>query len=225
MPATKSKVNPTELQSTTRILLTLWELGGVGGEVKRGELTKRIVQKGQKSTDYKNFLDKLTEDGAIAVTKNTIALSNEGVELLNQNLKNVDFVFASQVGAKTANALLKWIREMGAATASTNGKVHTDSKVVEDAIGSYEAFKSTVLEVYDRLNRDFNHEDLVPIYRIRREMGEQVSRSQFDEWLLEMQSGDILQLIGGEMPDITPDKAQDSIKTALGGVRYYAKRL
>ncbi|MBD1912398.1 MULTISPECIES: hypothetical protein [unclassified Leptolyngbya] len=225
MPATTAAVNLTELQSTTRILLTLWELGGVGGEVRRGELTKRVVQKGKKSTDYKNVLDQLTDDGAIAVTKNTISLSDKGVELLSQNLKNADFAFSSQVGAKTANALLKWVREMGTTSPSTNGKVHTNGKVVEDAIASYEAFKPVVLEVYDRLNRDFNHEDLVPIYRIRREIGEQVSRSQFDEWLLEMQSGDILQLIGGEMPDITADKAQDSIKTALGGVRYYAKRL
>ena len=40
-----------------------------------------------------------------------------------------------------------------------------------------------------------------------------------------MQADDKLQLIGGEMPELTPDKAEDSIKTALGGTRYYAKRI
>jgi hypothetical protein len=27
------------------------------------------------------------------------------------------------------------------------------------------------------------------------------------------------------MPDITPDKREDSIETPVGGLRYYAKRL
>jgi hypothetical protein len=66
---------------------------------------------------------------------------------------------------------------------------------------------------------------LVPIYRIRHAIADRVSRSHFDEWLLEMQANDIFQLIGGEMTDITPDKAEDSIKTELGAMRYYAKRL
>jgi hypothetical protein len=34
-----------------------------------------------------------------------------------------------------------------------------------------------------------------------------------------------LQLIGGEMPSLTPDKAEDSIETKLGGMRYYVKLL
>jgi hypothetical protein len=80
------------------------------------------------------------------------------------------------------------------------------------------------LDVYDSLNRDYNLDDLVPIYRMRRAIGERVGRSEFNEWLLEMQANDIFQLIGGEMTDITPDKTEDSIKTKLGGMRYYAKR-
>lgn len=66
MPATKSVVNLTKLQSETRILLTLWDLGGIGAEVKRGELTKRVVQKVKKTVDYKVFLDQLEKDNAIA---------------------------------------------------------------------------------------------------------------------------------------------------------------
>jgi hypothetical protein len=40
-----------------------------------------------------------------------------------------------------------------------------------------------------------------------------------------MQTKDLWQLIGGEMPELTPDKAEDSIKTTLGGIRYYAKKI
>ena len=39
------------------------------------------------------------------------------------------------------------------------------------------------LKVYDRLNRDYNLDDRVPIYQIGREIGERASRSQFNKWL------------------------------------------
>jgi hypothetical protein len=96
---------------------------------------------------------------------------------------------------------------------------------VAEPIGSYEVFKGVALEIFDRLDRDFNMDNLVPIYRIRREIGERVSRSEFEQWLLEMQSSNILQLIGGEMPGLTPEIAQDSVKTVLGAIRYYVKRI
>jgi hypothetical protein len=38
---------------------------------------------------------------------------------------------------------------------------------------------------------------------------------------MEMQAQDFLQLIGGEMPDLTPEIARDSIQTSLGTPRYY----
>jgi hypothetical protein len=40
-----------------------------------------------------------------------------------------------------------------------------------------------------------------------------------------MQANDIFQLMAGEMPDITPDKREDSIIIPGGALRYYAKRL
>jgi hypothetical protein len=67
--------------------------------------------------------------------------------------------------------------------------------------------------------------DLVPIYRIRREIGDRVSRTNFNEWLIEMQANEIFLLMAGEMRDMTPDKREDSIETSGGGLRYYAKRL
>ena len=82
-----------------------------------------------------------------------------------------------------------------------------------------------VLEVYDRLNRDYNLDDLVTIYRIRREIGDRISHSQFDTWLLELQANDILQLQGGSLPDSDAGKIEDSITTELSGLRCYAKRL
>lgn len=201
-----------------RLLLTVW--GAEGEAIKKAELTKRLVRKGETSKTYQPLLDQLLKQGAIELNKNQVSLTALGVEALGQGLSNADFEFAGNVGAKTVNALLKWIRQNNhaATVASTNGKVIP-------AIDSYDQFKQLTMEVYDRLNRDYNMGNLVPIYRIRREVGERVNRGQFDEWLLQMQSSDTLQLIGGEMPEITPDKAEDSVKTALGAVRYYAKLL
>lgn len=216
-------VKRSQSHDITRVLLALWDLGGT--EVKRGDLRPRIVRKGEKSSQYEDILQELEQAGAIARSKATISLCQpQGLEMLSAGLQEPDFMFSGAIiGTKTANALLRWIREMNsqsvvAARAPKNGKANT-------AIESYADFQKVALEVYDRLNRDYNLDDLVPIYRIRREIGDRVTRSNFDEWLIKMQGDDSLQLIGGEMPELTPDKADDSIKTALGGVRYYVKRL
>jgi Elongation factor SelB, winged helix len=223
MPATKTKASPVELHSKTRILLALWDLGGVETEVKRGELRTRILKKGEKIADYQKLFDELAQEGAIAITEKTLALNPQGEGLLSQNLKNADFAFSSSVGAKTANALLKWISKMGETGISS--KATTNGKVAGDAIDSYEAFKTVALEVFDRLNRDYNLDNLVPIYRIRRKIGDRVSRPQFNDWMLELQSGDVLQLVEGTVEDSAPDKIEDSITTKLGKLRCYAKRI
>ena len=65
----------------------------------------------------------------------------------------------------------------------------------------------------------------MPIYQIRRQIGDRVNREYFDSWLLEMQANDILQLQGGSLPDNDPTKIKDSIETELSGLRCYAKLL
>lgn len=222
----KAKSNASgvnEHQAKTRLLLALWDMGATKTEVMKGQLTKRVIQKSHKAADYQGIFEQLEKEGAIKIDKNKFFLSPKGVETLGEYLKKSDEVKfeGTIVGTWVANALVKWIAQM-------NGSIITpaaQAKTTEKAIASYDEFKHIALDVYDQLNRDYNLDDLVPIYRIRREIGDRVTRTQFDEWLLEMQTNDILQLIGGEMPDITSDKAEDSIKTGLGGVRYYAKRL
>jgi hypothetical protein len=94
----------------------------------------------------------------------------------------------------------------------------------KSTIASYEDFKPVALEIYDRLNRDFNLDNLVPIYRIRREFGERVERSQFSEWMFMMQSDDLLKLLEENIEDGAMDKVQDSLTNRLGKLRCYAKR-
>lgn len=230
MPA-KNKANPTgsgvnEHQAKTRLLLALWDMGASKTEVAKGQLTKRIVQKGQKLADYQGIIDQLEQEGAIAIaTKNRsvkVSLTDNGLQMLDAGLKSPDFESSGkQVRAKDFNTLLKWIRHLDGAASTPNGQAQPTAA----AIASYEEFKPLALEVYEQLNRDYNLDSLVPIYRIRRTIGDRVTRSQFNEWLLEMQADDILQLLEGSVEDSAPDKLEDSITTKVSGLRCYAKRL
>jgi len=206
----------TEAQTNARILLTLWDMGG---QATWSKLRPRIVRSGEKTSTYTGILTKLEESGAIAVEgkrgKKYSLIEPEGLQLLRESLRDPGWKYPSQIGAKMANGLLKWIREMGDVPAAE----------AVDTIGSYDAFQSVALEVYERLDQEHNFDGLVPIYRIRREIDGQVSRSQFDEWLLEMQAEGIFQLQGGSLPDQDPKKIEDSITTELSGLRCYAKLL
>ncbi|MGB7893705.1 MAG: hypothetical protein WCF82_17625 [Microcoleus sp.] len=217
-----------DAKAKVRVLLNLWDLGGGKMKVKKGDLTKRIVRTNETSQRYLEVLGELQATGAIEyslVNRVTLVeLTAKGKEVLAEGLKSKDSLFefdGSQIGTRLGNSLLKWIRHQdGAASVGVEkgkGDVGT--------IASYDDFKAVALDVYDRLNRDYNLDDLVPIYRMRRAIGERVGRSEFNEWLLEMQANDIFQLMAGDMRDIAPDKREDSITIPGGALRYYAKRL
>ena len=215
---------PTQETAKTRLLLTLWEMGSTEVAVKRGKLIELVKCKKEKTADYQHFLGELAEVGAIALSSSkrtaTVTITDKGLQMLGVGLKNPEFQFSGTViASRFANTLLKWIRQGNTGVAETAGATAVTK------IESYEEFEKLALTVYHRLNQDYSYDDLVPIYRLRREIGEQVSRSQFKEWLLEMQAQDIVQLMGGEMPDITPDKREDSIETPVGGLRYYLQLL
>lgn len=209
-------------QTRTRLLLALWNFGGTQQEVNKRQLHDRIISKGQKVADYQGIFEELQSQGAIAISKKGYSLtSGKGLEVLGEGLRSGDFKFEGTiVGTWAANALLKWISQIDVAVTGADVLVNGKS-----AIGSYDEFKSVALEVYDKLNQNYNLDDLVPIYRIRREIGDQVSRTEFSEWLLEMQADDIFQLMTGEIQDFNSDKRDDSITIPGVGLRSYAKRL
>lgn len=214
-----------EAQAQTRLLLYLWDMGGTEEEVNQGELTSRLKRGKEKSAEYSGVFEQLDKTGAITVTRKgnsaKVSLTNQGMQKLGEGLKSPEFQFeGNQVGSRVANALLKWLRHSDGAVSVSNGKAPAAEK-----IASYKKFKQVALDVYERLNRDYNLDDLVPIYRMRREMGNRVTRSHFNEWLLEMQANDLVQLQGGSLPDNDSSKIEDSIKTELSGLRCYAKRL
>jgi hypothetical protein len=197
----------------TQFLLVLWDEGGAG--IRKGKVNERFSGR---VAEANVACSELVESGAIVRSPDgKLTLTDGGKDDLAKALAESKFKFEGKViGARLANALLRWFR---------SGVGPVGGAKVAEPIGSYEVFKGVALEIFDRLDRDFNMDNLVPIYRIRREIGERVSRSEFNEWLLEMQAQDHLQLVGGEMPSITPEIAQDSITTSLGAPRYYSKRI
>jgi hypothetical protein len=219
--------NLQALYAKTRLLLALWDLGGSQQNVARGKLRERIMSKGQKMADYQGILEDLEAQGAVTVTKKGSSTSYTltspiGLDVLKAGLRSSEFSFApgKTIGTWVANALLRWFRQVDVVVAAP---VVSGNGV--NVISSYEEFKTVALAVYDKLNRDQILDDLVPIYEIRREIGEQVSREKFNKWLVEMQADDILQLIAGEIPKFTPDKREDSISIPGTQLRSYAKRL
>ncbi|HEY9703814.1 MAG TPA: hypothetical protein V6C58_15300, partial [Allocoleopsis sp.] len=104
---------------------------------------------------------------------------------------------------------------------ATTPKATTPKAKATTKIKTYEQFKTVCLESYHRLNTEYNLGHLVPIYRLRRDIGDRLSRTEFNNWLLQMQANDIFQLMAGEMPDITPEKREDSlILPIIGAFRY-----
>ncbi|MBI4784678.1 MAG: hypothetical protein HY785_25685 [Oscillatoriophycideae cyanobacterium NC_groundwater_1537_Pr4_S-0.65um_50_18] len=200
--------------------MSLWSLEKKEGKaVSAGKLSK-----------HKALFEEMETAGTVNITRNSryqyLSISDEGKSQLIKGLMSAEFSFAGTVvSSRESLDALELVIGQSAGIAVSNGNGNAAGAKVVEAIASYDEFKSVALEVFDQLNRDYNMDNLVPIYRIRREVGDRLSRAEFDEWLMEMQAQDICQLIGGEMPDITPEKAEDSIKTALGGLRYYVRHL
>ncbi|MEA5486027.1 MULTISPECIES: hypothetical protein [Pseudanabaena] len=204
-----------------RLLLNLWGLGNGQGLVKRSELLRPYKGKEKKAV-YEVSLQDLAERGAIALTMDKkvpkLSLTDAGLQQLATGLLSADFGFEGQlVGSRLANAALRWFRQYQG--------VGVNAEAIAPKISTYDEFKVVALETYDQLNRDYNYDNLVPIYRIRRVIGERVTRSQFNDWMLELQSNDVLQLQGGGVEDDAQDKLEDSILTKVSGLRCYAKKI
>ena len=209
-----------------RLLLELWNFDDI--PAGHGLLNKRLTGKNPLTAEDFTALEKntareklITEGLIVLRTKGAMkgfVLTDSGKEALADALVTFEFP-VTIISTRVANALLKllkWIRSNPVTSAEPV------AKAAGSTIGSYEAFKVVALEIYDQLNRDYNFDNLVPIYRIRRAIGEQVTRSQFSDWLLEMQSNDVFLLQDGTIEDGAPDKLRDSVSTPISGLRCFA---
>jgi hypothetical protein len=217
------------LVKKTRLLLFLWDMGGVEKQIKKGELNERLKRKKETAKHYQDTYEELEKAGAIALSKNTVSLSTpEGLQMLNEGLKSDEFQFDSAIGAKAANALLKWFREQGTSgkgVVSNGASAPADTaKSAEGAIASYEHFKSQVLPLFDKLDKTHNYSGLVPIWHLRHELGKRVSREEFNDWMMEMQADQLFYLQSGEARGATDDQKRDSITDDVRGLLFFASQ-
>jgi len=212
----------------TRLLLALWELGANEQKVARGKLGKRVVSKGQKITDYQGILEDLQGQGAITILKKGSAISYTlnspiGLDVLGAGLRSDEFEFESgkTIGTWVANALLRWFRQVGVVV---NKTVVLDNGVKVEVIGSYEEFKLEILGLFDKLDKSYSHAGLVPIWQIRKEVGNRLQRDQFNTWIMDMQAEQLLYLQSGEARGATEEQKQDSINSEIRGLLFFASK-
>ncbi|HLO49451.1 MAG TPA: hypothetical protein VK211_13635, partial [Kamptonema sp.] len=138
---------------------------------------------------------------------------------LAKNLKEVGSSLANeddQFENKYVNQLASEIRDL-------NNKKNSDSS--KQPIKSYNDFKDESLAIYDKLNKSNNLGDLVPIHKVRKELEGKVGKAQFDEWLLDMQDKDIIQLMAGDTRAMTPKEREESLSMPGGSGRHLIKKL
>ena len=209
----------TPLYAEARILLNLWNL--TLADVT--SVAKSKFMPGE-APAYQEALARLEDEKALTSQPKTprydvYSLTEEGKARLAEAMANPEFIFTAQVGAKTANCILNWFR-LNSQTAAT-----AVAEAPAAPITSYQEFLDETLRIYDELNRDYNLGDLVPIYRIRRAMGDRISRPQFREWLLEIQANDLVQLMGCQESNVSQDQLEDSIMIPGNELRFYVRRL
>lgn len=213
----------TDPNAKTLILLALWDIGAAQQEVNKGLLTKRIVPKGGKIGDFQEILEQLQAEDLMQVSAKKIFLPAKGMEYLNSRLNDPNFLFKNQIGAQTGNSLLKWMREMGTLNNGTSSAV-VPTQSAAGAIPSYEEFKTEILALFEKLDKGYNYSGLVPIWHLRREIGERVTREDFNNWMMQMQREQFLDLQTGEVPGNNDDQKRDSITSEIRGLLFFVSK-
>ncbi|MGK7891446.1 MAG: hypothetical protein AB4042_19120 [Leptolyngbyaceae cyanobacterium] len=227
-----ASASPVDGDRMVRLLLTLLEVEG--DAVLKGKVTKKLPRSGknkERSADYASVIQEVMDKQLLCEDGREWHLERSGIEalLLEYLLEYLNQPncpgFIS--GAGKTKVLLKLLRDQAVApTTAVNGNGNGNGKVeLLEPITSYEEFKQVAMDMIRSLDKGYNMDNLVPIYRVRRELGERVGREGFNDWLLEMQSEDMVQLIGGQLTDAEPDKIADSIETSIGGLRFYIQIL
>ena len=209
-----------------RLLLEVWNLNFDGVSAGHGLLNKRLTGKNPltgedfTASEKNEAREKLMSAGSIVLrTKGDLkgfVVTDSGKTDLADALVSSTFDFPSTIiSTRVANALLKWIRSNPVTSAEPV------AKTAGSTIGSYEAFKVVALETYDRLNREYCYSGLVPIWHARQEVGSTVSRTEFNEWTMQMQAEQIFYLQTGEAIGATESQKQDSIENEIRGLLFY----
>lgn len=105
-------------------------------------------------------------------------------------------------------------------------KVIIKGKPIKD----YATFEKEAMKAIKQVQKTYKTGNTIPIFRVKEALESRFDRGrlatadkpgQFHKWLNEMQARDKFNFLSGDMPTLTPRKADGSIKTSLGYARYY----
>ncbi|WP_016949787.1 DUF935 domain-containing protein [Anabaena sp. PCC 7108] len=102
--------------------------------------------------------------------------------------------------------------ELGGAYELRNGK----------PIKSQKDFEQEINKSINTLNTEQGLNDLVPIYLVRRSLGDRISRKDFDKYMIEMQGKDKFTLFAGELKENGFSQREDSMQV-MGNRRNYVQ--
>lgn len=129
------------------------------------------------------------------------------------------FAGANAVAAKIATARDKFAgagrermsqRQLEAKKAARQKETKRSSNAQEPQRSQTPSIK-TQKEFESALFNTYNTEDLVPIHKIRQTFGGDINKKQFDEWLLQMQENDTIQLMAGDTQSMSKQEREGSL--------------
>ncbi|NEQ49927.1 MAG: hypothetical protein F6K11_07320 [Leptolyngbya sp. SIO3F4] len=215
------KVSP--LYAETRVLLNLNAYGEDEVSPSNFVPTGNVL--------YKQALTRLTEEGCLSEIPNgkrykKYSLTSQGRQRLIKNLSNEEFAFFSNLGPKTTNGLLKVFREsISVGISVANGSTNIAQNGNGHFIGSYDDFSKFVIDFCQKIDAEDDLGGLVPIYRVRRELGDAVARAQFDKWLFDLQAEERLQMMSDDLSRTPQDQKDDSVRIPGDNLRFYINLL
>jgi vacuolar-type H+-ATPase subunit I/STV1 len=145
-------------------------------------------------------LQKLEKNERVKTLENTVKVLSETLQKLEESV----------------NVLSETLRQ----SLDRGGIMQESGKTVKK-ISSYEEFKEIVLEAYQRLDNEYNYAGVVPIYAIRRDIGDRVSRSQFSEWMFQLRQEKTLYFYVCQDLPTSEDQLRDSIQDSSISTLYF----
>ncbi|HLO51386.1 MAG TPA: hypothetical protein VK211_23430 [Kamptonema sp.] len=118
----------------------------------------------------------------------------------------------------------KQMKAQKKANAAQNTGTTTKKQGKAQSIESYDDFKKTANNTYENLNKSYNYGGLVPIWHLRKEIGEQVKREEFNDWIMKMQTDRSFYLQSGEARGATKEQKENSITDDIRGLLFFASR-
>ncbi len=193
--------------------------GGRRGGSKKGLAVKKVSELQDIARKEGIDIDTLSHKNRKSVLTAAIKAKRKGNDLREAGLLKATKPKTSLAKARAKNRQRTKAKPQSKSDKTPPEIAFTKSKTKTHAIKTDEEFETVALNVFDTHSRD----GFMPVYQLRREIGETVPRDKFNEHLLNMQANDKFQLFGGSTGSSEYREIRDSISTESMGLRTYVR--